>query len=70
MRALSDEVEVKLKEAGTAPLRVDGFQSDSWRVIDYGSVIVHVFSKEARDHFDLEHLWADGENVPLPFAGA
>ena len=70
VRSLSEEVEFRLKEEGTAPLRVEGFRSDNWRVLDYGSVIVHVFSPDAREYFDLEHLWADGEQVALPFVQA
>ena len=69
VRSLSEEVEFQLKEAGAAPLRTEGFNTRNWFILDYGSVIVHVFSPDARDYYDLEHLWADGENVPLDFAG-
>ena len=34
---------------------------------DYANVIVHVFSPDARDYYDLDHLWADGEDVPMDF---
>ena len=56
-------MEFRLKEAGTAPVRTEGFHTNNWFILDYGSVIVHVFSPEARDFYDLEHLWADGEDV-------
>lgn len=67
VKSLAEEVEFQCKEQGTAPLRTEGFNTQNWFIIDYGNVIVHVFSPEARDFYDLEHLWADGEDVPLGF---
>ena len=67
VKSLAEEVEFKLKEDGTAPLRTEGFHTNNWFILDYGSVIVHVFSPEARDFYDLEHLWADGEDVTPAF---
>lgn len=65
LKALSQEVEHKLKEQGIEPLRSEGFREGNWIVIDYGSVIVHIFYKEMRDFYDLERLWADGEKVDI-----
>ncbi|MEG1075029.1 MAG: ribosome silencing factor, partial [Ruthenibacterium sp.] len=62
VKSLAEEVEFQIKEAGTAPLRVEGFRTQNWCIIDYGNVIVHVFSPDARDFYDLDHLWADGED--------
>ena len=68
VKSLAEEVEFKMKEEhGAAPLRTDGFRSNSWFVLDYASVIVHVFTPDARDFYDLEHLWADGEDVTPDF---
>ncbi|MEF9969832.1 MAG: ribosome silencing factor [Ruthenibacterium sp.] len=67
VKSLAEEVEFQIKEAGTAPLRVEGFRTQNWCIIDYGNVIVHVFSPDARDFYDLDHLWADGEDVPMDF---
>ncbi len=67
VKSLADDVEFLLKEQQIAPLRKEGFNTKNWFVIDYGNVIVHVFSEEAREFYDLEHLWADGENIPLDF---
>ena len=67
VKSLAEEVEFRLKEDGTAPLRTEGFHTNNWFILDYGSVIVHVFSPEARDFYDLEHLWADGEDVTPAF---
>ena len=42
----------------------EGYNS-SWILLDYGEVVTHVFYKDARDFYDLEHLWADGEEIPF-----
>ncbi len=63
VRSLADELEEKLKEAGVAPERIEGYRSNSWVLLDYGSVVIHVFTQEARDFYDLDRLWADGEKV-------
>ena len=54
----------KLKEKGIAPGHIEGYNSNSWILLDYGSVIVHVFTPEAHDFYDLEHLWADAKELP------
>ena len=64
VRAFSEEVEFKLKQEGILPLHIEGHQTKSWVVMDYGSVVVHVFDPEARAYYDLERLWADGVAVP------
>ncbi len=63
VRSLADELEEKLKEAGIVPERIEGYRSNSWVLLDYGSVVIHVFTQEARDFYDLDRLWADGEKV-------
>ncbi len=45
-------------------LRTEGHDGKRWVLLDYGSVIVHVFTQEAHDYYDLEHLWADATVVP------
>ena len=64
LKALSDEVEFKLKEEdGLAPDRVEGYQGGGWILSDYGDVIVHVFDKDSRSFFNLEKLWAAAEKI-------
>ncbi len=63
VRSLSDELEEKLKEEGVAPTRIEGYRSNSWILLDYSSVVVHVFTQEARDFYDLDRLWADGIKI-------
>ncbi len=64
-RALADEVEFKMKKQGAEPLRVEGERNANWIIIDYGDVVVHVFYKETREHYNLERLWADGEHIDV-----
>ncbi len=65
IKALVDEVDRKLSEAGEPPIRREGLRSDIWVLMDFGSVIVHVFTDEARKFYNLERLWSDSEEVPL-----
>ena len=65
VKSLADEVEFQLKQRQIQPLRVEGYGSASWILIDYGEVIVHIFNEEARDYYKLERLWADGQLVDL-----
>ncbi|HIX17888.1 MAG TPA: ribosome silencing factor [Candidatus Gemmiger faecavium] len=62
--ALADEADFQLGRQGVNVLRTEGHDGKRWILLDYGSVIVHVFTQEAHDFYDLEHLWADGEPMP------
>ena len=61
VRSLADEVEYKLGLAGVDPLRVEGRDGNNWRVIDYSSVLVHIFDREAREFYNLDKLYTDFE---------
>ena len=63
IKALVDEVDKQLSEAGEPPIRSQGLRSDIWVLMDFGSVIVHIFTDEARKFYDLERLWSDAEAV-------
>lgn len=63
VKALADEVEFKLSEAGLEPHRTEGFQGANWIVLDYVDVVFHIFHKETRDFYDLERLWQDGTEI-------
>ena len=65
VKALADEVEFKLDEMGFSVSHIEGYRSNSWILLDYVDVIVHIFDKEARDFYDLERLWQDGKEVDL-----
>lgn len=64
VRALADETETKLKEAGATPRHIEGRASD-WILMDYGDVVIHIFGRISREFYSLDHLWNDGENIDL-----
>lgn len=63
VRALSDGIELKLKEEGILPLRIEGFSEGRWILVDYGDVVVHLFHEEERDFYGLERLWGDAPQI-------
>lgn len=65
VKALADEVEFKLKGLGVEASRKEGYRSNSWILLDYSSVVVHVFTPESRSFYDLDRLWRDGETVDI-----
>lgn len=62
-KALADEVEFKLSEAGIKPTRTEGYGPSNWIILDYSDVVVHIFYKETRQFYSLERLWSDGEKI-------
>lgn len=64
VKALADEIEFKLKEAGEEPHHIEGRQS-GWICLDFSTVVIHVFYKEQREYFKLERLWDDGEIIDI-----
>ena len=66
INALCGSVEKAMKEqADESPLRREGYRDGTWVLLDYGSVVVHVFSTEAREFYALERLWNDGTRIDL-----
>lgn len=65
LRSLCDEVEKKMDEAGEKVLHREGFRGDTWIVLDYSGVMIHVFTQETRKYYDLERLWGDAPVIPL-----
>ena len=62
-RSLADDLDDKMAELGI-PLRTrEGYQEGRWIVMDYGTVLVHIFHPESREYYHLERLWADGTNT-------
>ena len=66
--AISESIEQELKKSRVMPIGVEGKEQAEWILIDYGSFVVHVFSRQARDYYSLEKLWGDAPR--LSFAGA
>ncbi|MBQ7134220.1 MAG: ribosome silencing factor [Ruminococcus sp.] len=65
VKALADEVEEQLDDMGISVSHIEGYRSNSWILLDYIDIIVHVFSNEAREYYDLERLWEDGKDVDI-----
>jgi ribosome-associated protein len=64
MHAIADEVARALTGEGSRRLGVEGAEGNSsWILLDYGDIVLHVFTPEARGTYDLEHLWADADRV-------
>jgi len=63
MRSLAEEVDRILREAGSRPYGIEGREDGQWILHDFGDIVLHVFSPEARKLYDLEHLWADAPRV-------
>ena len=65
VRTLSDTAEFVLEQAGEKLLGREGHRGNTWELLDFGSIVVHIFTDEARHFYDLERLWADAEQVDL-----
>ncbi|MBQ7966112.1 MAG: ribosome silencing factor [Ruminococcus sp.] len=65
VKALADEVETQLDDMGVSVSHIEGYRSNSWILLDYIDIIVHVFSNEAREYYDLERLWEDGTDIDI-----
>ena len=61
IRALADELELKMTEAGYNTLHKEGYDSARWILMDFGDVIAHIFHEEDRSFYKLERLWSDGK---------
>ena len=64
-RTLADEVEFQMSQKGDEPLRREADTGNTWIVLDYGDIIVHVFYKDTRHEYNLDGLWADGEPIDI-----
>jgi ribosome-associated protein len=66
VKAIVDEIEDKLREAGEKPIRREGERDGRWVLIDYGDMVVHVQHEEERQFYALERLWRDCPVIDLP----
>lgn len=65
IKAMTEAVDEILSNAGEAPLRREGHRSGTWVLLDFAAVIVHIFTEEAREFYDLERLWSDSEEIDI-----
>ncbi|MEO7971603.1 MAG: ribosome silencing factor [bacterium] len=66
VQAISDEIFETMKKAGTPALRVEGYKTAEWILLDFGDFVFHVFDEKARKFYDLERLWRESKRVELP----
>jgi len=59
INAMVDSVDEALSKAGYHHNNIEGINNSSWILMDYGDIIVHIFSREDRDFYNLEHIWGD-----------
>ena len=65
VRTLCDFAEYTLEELGEPMLGREGHRGNSWELLDYGTIVVHVFTEDAREFYSLERIWADAETVDI-----
>jgi ribosome-associated protein len=66
VQAICRAIEESLAKVGTTPLAIEGFTHGQWVLIDFGDVVVHVFYETVRQFYNLEGLWAQAPQRPLP----
>ena len=65
VRTLCDYAEYTLEQLGEPMLGREGHRGNSWELLDYGTIVIHIFTEEAREFYSLERLWADAETVDI-----
>ena len=60
-RAITDHINQKMKEEGVKSWHIEGYENLDWVLIDFVNIVVHIFSKETREYYEFERLWADGK---------
>ena len=66
VQAIADGISEDLKLIDARPLRVEGYNTAEWILMDYGDFVVHIFEEKAREFYDLERLWRDAKKIQLP----
>ena len=65
IKTLSDEVDKALSEQGEPAIRTEGYRGGGWVLVDFGCLVVHIFTDETRKFYNLEHLWGDAPEVDI-----
>jgi ribosome-associated protein len=67
VQAIADEIQEQLKkQLDSRPIRVEGYNTAEWILLDYGDFVAHVFDQKSREFYDLERLWRDAKKVEIP----
>jgi ribosome-associated protein len=68
LHAISEEIDRVLeRDLGDQRLGIEGYHESRWILLDYGSVVIHLFDADTRAYYALEDLWAHAQRVPLPW---
>jgi ribosome-associated protein len=68
LHAISEEIDRTLeKDLGDKRMGIEGYSESRWILLDYGSVVIHIFDEETREFYALEEFWGNAKRVPLPF---
>jgi ribosome-associated protein len=68
LHAISEEIDRILEgEMGDHRMGIEGYHESRWILLDYGSVVIHLFDAETRQYYALEDLWGEAKRVPLPW---
>ncbi len=65
VKTLCDYAEFTMEQLGEPMLGREGHRGNSWELLDYGTIVVHVFTEEAREFYALERIWADAEQIDI-----
>jgi ribosome-associated protein len=65
VKTLADEVDKALRNSGEPSLRTEGYRGGGWVLVDFGSIIVHIFLKDIREFYALERLWRDARELDI-----
>lgn len=69
LHAISEEIDHCLEdELGDSRMGIEGYNESRWILLDYGTVVIHLFDQETREYYALEDFWSTAERVPLPWA--
>ena len=69
LHAISEDIDHALEDdLGDKRMSIEGYRESRWIVLDYGSVVIHMFDEQTREYYALEQLWTQAKRVPLPDA--
>jgi ribosome-associated protein len=66
VQAICDEIDRSMGERGERTISVEGYDNADWILMDYGDIVVHIFTPATRSYYDLERLWRDATVVEIP----
>jgi ribosome-associated protein len=66
IQAICDEVVKQMKARGERPISLEGYDNAEWILLDFGDLLVHIFSEKSREYYDLDRLWRDAPKLDIP----